>query len=61
VQITPPRAVLSEAIIGAIPFLGFDIDSAGKRVIVPIAPPGSTSSAIVIVENWYEAFRNQPR
>ncbi len=61
VQISPPRAVFKEAVVGAIPTLGYDIDSAGKRVILPIAPPGSTSRSIVIVENWYEAFRNQPR
>ena len=39
---------------------GFDIDYAGKRVIVPISP-SSTSSSIVIVQNWYETFRDQPR
>jgi Tol biopolymer transport system component len=61
VQISPPRAVFKEPVVGAIPNLGFDIDSAGKRVIVPITPPGSTSRSIVIVQNWYEAFRNQPR
>ena len=61
VQISPPRAVLSEAVVGAQPRLGYDIDSAGKRVIVPITPPGSTSHSIVIVQNWYEALRNQPR
>ncbi len=61
VQISPPRAVFSEPVSGAQPLLGYDVDSAGKRVIVPIVPPGSASSAIVIVENWYEAFRNQPR
>jgi Tol biopolymer transport system component len=61
VRISPPRAVFSKAVVGAQPHLGYDIDSAGKRVIVPIAPPDSTSSSIVIVENWYEAFRNQPR
>jgi serine/threonine protein kinase/Tol biopolymer transport system component len=61
VQISPPRKVFSEAIVGAIPNLGYDIDSAGTRVIVPITPGGSTSRSIVIVQNWYEAFRNQPR
>jgi serine/threonine-protein kinase len=61
VQISPPRAVFNEAVVGAQPRLGYDIDSAGKRVIVPITPPGSTSHSIVIVQNWYEAFRNQPR
>jgi serine/threonine protein kinase/Tol biopolymer transport system component len=61
VQISPPRAVFNEAVIGAITRLGYDIDSTGKRVILPIVPPGSTSRSIVIVQNWYEAFRNQPR
>jgi Tol biopolymer transport system component len=61
VQISAPRAVLKEPVVGAIPTLGYDIDSAGKRVILPITPTGSTSRSIVIVENWYEAFRNQPR
>jgi serine/threonine protein kinase/Tol biopolymer transport system component len=61
VQISPPRAVFKEAVVGAQPNLGYDIDSSGKRVLLPIAPPGSTSRSIVIVENWYESFRNQPR
>jgi hypothetical protein len=61
VQISPPRAVFKEPVVGAIPTFGYDIDSAGKRVIVPIAPPGSASRSIVIVQNWYEAIRNQPR
>jgi len=61
VQISPPRAVFKEAVVGAQPRLGYDIDSAGKRVILPIAPPGSASSSIVIVQNWYQAFRNQPQ
>jgi hypothetical protein len=61
VQISTPRAVFSEAVVAAIPSLGYDMDSSGKRVIVPVAPPGSTSRSIVIVQNWYEAFRKQPR
>jgi Tol biopolymer transport system component/predicted Ser/Thr protein kinase len=61
VQISPRRAVFNEAVVGAITRLGYDIDSAGKRVIMPITPPGSTSRSIVIVQNWYQAFRNQPR
>ena len=61
VQISPPRAVFSKAVVGAIPTLGYDIDSAGKRVVVPITPPSSASRSIVIVENWYEAFGDQPR
>lgn len=61
VQISPPRAVFKEPVVGAMPALGYDIDSAGKRVIVPISPPGSASRSIVIVQNWYEAFRDQPR
>jgi len=60
-QISPPRSVFKEPVVGAIPTLGYDIDTAGKRVIVPTSPPGSTSRSIVIVQNWYEAFRNQPR
>jgi hypothetical protein len=59
VRISPPKAVFKEAVVGAQPRLGYDI--AGKRVILPIAHPGSTSSSIVIVQNWYEAFRDQPR
>jgi Tol biopolymer transport system component len=61
VQISPPRAVFKESVVGAQPNLGYDIDSSGKRVLLPIAPPGSTSRSIVIVENWYESLRNQPR
>ena len=61
VQISPPRPVFNEAVVGAQPLLGYDIDPTGKRVILPIVPPGLTSSAIVIVQNWYEAVRNQPR
>ena len=45
VQISPPRAVFSEPVIGVQTLLGYDVDSAGKRVILPIVPPGSASSA----------------
>jgi hypothetical protein len=61
VQISTPKAVFSEAVVAAIPSLGYDIDSGGKRVIVPVTPSSSTSRSIVIVQNWYEAFRDQPR